>query len=74
MKLLLSEKDVDGEDMTETVESIANTETEGATVSSDTKGIEVMEESTETNQMNVRKERQKETTSIWQKLLAFFGL
>ncbi|WP_394187063.1 cadherin-like beta sandwich domain-containing protein [Metabacillus halosaccharovorans] len=69
--VLIFEKDVDEEVTTETVESIANKETEAATVSSDTKGIEV---TSETNQMNVREERQEETTSIWQKLLEFFGL
>lgn len=69
--VLIFEKDVVEEVTTETVESIANKETEAATVSSDTKGIEV---TSETNQMNVREERQEETTSIWQKLLAFFGL
>lgn len=72
--VLIFEKDVDEEVTTETVESISNTETEAETVSSDTKGIEVMKETSETNPMNVREERQEETTSIWQKLLAFFGL
>ncbi|MCV9888513.1 cadherin-like beta sandwich domain-containing protein [Metabacillus halosaccharovorans] len=69
--VLIFEKEVDEEVTIETVESIANTETEAATVSSDTKGLEV---TSETNQMNDREERQEEKASIWQKLLAFFGL
>ncbi|WP_226529672.1 cadherin-like beta sandwich domain-containing protein [Metabacillus niabensis] len=72
--VLIFEKDVDEEVTTEAVESIVNTETEAATVSSDSIGIEVKKETSETNQMNVREERQAEKTSIWQQLLAFFGL
>lgn len=56
------------------METSANTETETASVSSESEGAESMKETTETNQMNVRAERQTETPSIWQKLLSFLGL
>ncbi|WP_026562463.1 cadherin-like beta sandwich domain-containing protein [Bacillus sp. J37] len=72
--VLIFEKDVVEEVTTETGESIANRETEAPTVSSGTEGIEAMKGTSETNPMNVRDERQEETTSIWQKLMAFFGL
>lgn len=76
--VLIFEKDIEDEAVANAEDTSISTGKETTTVSStsttEADGHESMKESTVTNQINSRTEKQTETPSFWQKLRSFFGL